>query len=358
MNWIFLLSAAALVAVALALLLIPMLRHASDSDEGRPVWGAVVLATVLVAGSAGLYTWLGTPEGLSRSPATAEDAPQSMDQAITRLESRLREQPDNLEGWMLLGRSRMATGDAGAAMSAYRRARELAPEHPEVLVALAEAIAQDSDHQLAGEPRALIEEALRRDPTHQRALWFAGIAAWQAGAYEDAASRWETLLAQLDPDSEVADSVRQQLRAARMEVGGAEAGPPAVSQAEPEVDSPEPDRTSVTANIRIADSLTDRYGDGDLVFVFARPASGPGVPLAVKRFPAGQLPATVTLGPDDAMRPENALTPNSEIIVGARISKSGSATPRAGDLEGSSDPIVVGDTPTLTVVIDRALGED
>lgn len=359
MNWIFLLSAAALVAVAMALLLIPMLRHAPESAEGRrPVWGAAALATILVAGSVGLYAWLGTPEGLSQSPVASESAPQSMDQAITQLERRLRDQPDNLEGWMLLGRSRMATGKPGAAASAYRRARELAPEHPEVLVALAEAIAQDSGNQLAGEPRALIEEALRRNPTHQRALWFAGIAAWQAGAYEDAVSHWETLLAQLDPDSEVAASVRQQLQAARMEAGVAEAGPPAVSPAQPGKDSPEPDRASVTANIRIADSLMDRYGDGDMVFVFARPASGPGVPLAVKRFPAGQLPATVTLGPDDAMRPENALTPDSEIIVGARISKSGSATPRAGDLEGSSAPIVVGDTPTLTVIIDQALGEE
>lgn len=361
MNWIFLLSAAGLVAVALALLLIPMFRNAPQDGKRRPAWGAAALAAVMIAGSVGLYAWVGTPEGLSPAPAPERTASngeaQSMDQAVAQLERRLRDDPENLEGWMLLGRSRMAMDETNGAIAAYRRARELAPDRPEVLVALAEAMAQANGHRLAGEAEALIDEALRHEPRHQRALWFAGIADWQSGAYEDAAGHWETLLAQLDPESEVAGTVRQQLRAARTEAG-MDPGPP-VAAAEPRPAEPDgAGSSSITVEVRVSEEFEGRFGAGDLVFVFARPVSGPGIPLAVKRFPAGQLPTTLTLGPDDAMRPANALTPDSEIVVGARISGTGSATPQEGDLEGQSDPVVVGDAPKLTVTIDREIGRD
>lgn len=358
MNWTFVLSAAGLLAAALALVLPPLLRRESGADEPRPLTSALVLAAVLVGGSAGLYAWLGTPEGLSptaASPAASQDDPQSMEQAVAQLERRLRENPDYLEGWMLLGRSRMAMEDTNGAVAAYRQARELAPDRPDVLVALAEAVAQASGHRLAGEPEALLEQALRQDPMHQRALWFAGIAAWQAGDYEDAASRWETLLSRLDPDSDIAASVREQLQAARRQAGIAG---PADGEQEPAAAETSPAEATVTVSIRLDEALEERYEPGDTVFVFARAAAGPSVPLAVKRFPASRLPTTVTLGPDDAMRPENALTPDSEIVVGARISKSGSATPQAGDLEGRSDPVVVGNGKDLTVIIERELGQN
>lgn len=357
MNWTFVLSAAGLLAVALALVLFPLLRRAPDTDEPRPWPAALLLAAVLVGGSAGLYAWLGTPEGMAPTapPATAGSEPQSMEQAVARLERRLREHPDNLQGWMLLGRSRMATGETNGAVAAYRRARELAPDRPDVLVALAEAIAQASGHRLAGEPEALLEEALMQDPMHQRALWFAGIAAWQAGDYEDAAAHWETLLSRLEPGSDIAESVREQLQAARRQAGIAG---PAVEGREPASAETGPAEASISISLQVDQTLKDRYQPGHTVFVFARPASGPGVPLAVKRFPASRLPTTVTLGPDDAMRPENALRPDTEVVVGARISKSGSATPQAGDLEGQSGPVVPGGGEDLTVIIERELGQN
>lgn len=358
MNWTFVLSAAALLAVALALVLPPLLRREPGTDESRPLPTALVLAAVMVSGSAGLYAWIGTPEGLSptaASPAASQGEPQSMEQAVAQLERRLREEPNNLEGWMLLGRSRMAMGDTNGAVAAYRQARELAPARPDVLVALAEAIAQAGGHRLAGEPEALLEEALRQDPMHQRALWFAGIAAWQAGDYEGAAGHWETLLTRLDPDSDIAASVREQLQAAHRQAGIAGS---AGREQEPVAAETSPAEASVTVSIRLDEALEQRYEPGHTVFVFARAASGPGVPLAVKRFPASRLPTTVTLGPDDAMRPDNALTPDSEIVVGARISKSGSATPQAGDLEGQSSPVIVGNSEDLTVTIERELGQN
>lgn len=354
MTWTFLLGAGALLAAALALLLPPLLRRSPGGGGGRrPVAGAVALSAMLVAGSAGLYAWIGTPEGLS--PAGTESSPGSMEQAVSQLENRLREHPDNLDGWMLLGRSRMAMGQTSRAVSAYRRAREIAPDRPDVLVALAEAIAQASGHRLAGEPEALIEEALRRDPSHQRALWFAGIARWQAGDYEAAAGRWERLLGQLEPGSDIADSVREQLQAARLEAGIDDDTPSGEAPASTDTAAV---RANVTVSVSVEDGFEDRYTPGDLVFVFARPAAGPGMPLAVKRFPAGELPTTVTLGPEDAMTAQNALTPGSEIVITARISRTGSATPEAGDLEGRTNPLIVGDTRRVTIAIDRELGRD
>lgn len=353
MTWTFLLGAAALVALALILLVPPVIRAGSADQGGRPKGGALVLTTLLVAGSAGLYAWLGTPEGMQPAGPAGSGEPGSMKQAVAQLEERLRERPDNLDGWMLLGRSRMAMGNTNGAIAAYRRARELAPDQPEVLVSLAEALAQSSGHQLAGEPEALLDEALRHDPTHQRALWFAGIADWQAGAYEQAAAHWETLLERLEPGSDVANSVREQLRAAQQEAGIAVAAP-AADQADPE----QAGGAEVRVSVKVADELAGRFGASDLVFVFARPSSGPGMPLAVKRFPAGRLPVTVTLGPDDAMTPQNALSAEQEIVVTARISKSGSATPQAGDLEGQSEPFIVGEKGRLDLTVDRELGNE
>lgn len=354
MTWTFLLGAAAMLAVALAMLVPPLLRPDPDRAGQRAVGGALALGIVFLVASAGLYAWLGTPEGLD--PPGIEASPGSMDQAVAQLERRLQGSPDDLDGWMLLGRSRMAMGDSNGAVSAYRRAREIAPDRPDVLVALAEAIAQASGHRLVGEPEALLDEALRYDPAHQRALWFAGIADWQAGAYEEAAAHWETLLGYLEPGSEVAQSVREQLQAARTQAGDS------TGEAAPGDDAPvaqEPaDRATITVSVRVADALRERYAASDLVFVFARPSVGPAMPLAVKRFPAGQLPTTVTLGPQDAMTAQNALAAGREIVVTARISKTGSATPQAGDLEGSTDPIIVGETPQLNVHIDRELGRN
>lgn len=355
----FILLAAGLLALALAILLPPLLRRPTDGTERARILPVLSLAVIFAASAFGLYAWLGTPEGIRAD--LPEAGPGSVRDAMTQLEQRLREQPDNLEGWMLLGRSRMATGDSGGAVNAYRRARELAPREPVVLVALAEAIAQSDGHRLAGEPEALLEEALRYDPANQRALWFSGIAAWQSGDYEAAAGRWERLLDLLEPGSDVAASVREQLAAARQQAGMTTPGTvdsgvagDAPGEA-PARDQPAPGDASVRVSVSVAETLRDRVGIGNLVFVFARPSGGPGMPLAVKRFPASELPVTLSLGPDDAMTPQNALKSGMEVVVTARISKTGSATPQAGDLQGATGPFAVGETGELSIVIDREL---
>lgn len=364
MTWNFVLFAALLLAAALAILLPPLLRRRDDGD-GRLLLPALGLAAMFAVGASGLYAWLGTPEGI-RQPgqATTEEDPGSVSEAMARLEERLREEPDNLEGWMLLGRSRMATGNAAGAVEAYRRARRMAPNEPVILVALAEAIAQQNDHRLAGEPETLLEEALRFDPANQRALWFAGIAGWQRGDFQGAADHWDKLLKLVDPESEVAASVRQQLEAARAQASGESMTDPqgeAQSGPQPRVPVEQQDdggEAKLRVSVSLADRLKDRVGMGNVVFVFARPSEGPGMPLAVKRFPASELPVTLILGPDDAMTPQNALKTGQEVVVTARISKTGSATPQAGDLEGATQPFTVGQTGELSVRIDRVLGEE
>lgn len=345
MTWQFLLGAAVMTAAALAILLPPLLRR---RDDGRRPVPALLLAAALPLAGALLYAALGTPAGMNPQP---EAGAESMDQAVAQLEARLRQQPDNLEGWMLLGRSRMAMQDPAGAVDAYRQARQLAPQNAVVLVALAEAIAQQNENRLTGEPAALLTEALRHDATNQRALWFAGIAAWQSEQYGEAARHWESLLELLEPGSDVAASVREQLAAARQQAGMAppEAAPPAATASE---------GATLHVGVRVSSRLADRYDDSDTVFVFARPAEGPGMPLAVKRFPAAQLPAELTLGPGDAMTAQHALAPGMRVVVTARITSSGSATPQAGDLQTESAVFEVGTQTDLALTIDRVLGEE
>jgi cytochrome c-type biogenesis protein CcmH len=221
---------------------------------------------------------------------------------------------------------------------------------------------------IVGEPRALIEKVLAADPDHQRALWLIGISDYQQGNYAAAIAAWNRLLPNLPPDSDIAQSVRTQIdEATRLASGGPASAPasaPAVAAPPMATAAPPATATAATSattgprlNVRVSldPKLAARLDPKATLFVFARAASGPPMPLAIHRATAGELPLSVTLDDSMGMMPSMKLSMFPQVIVGARLSSSGNAMAQSGDLQVLSSPIDVTRSEPLELVIDSVV---
>jgi cytochrome c-type biogenesis protein CcmH len=255
---------------------------------------------------------------------------------LPALEKHLKEAPEDATGWRMLAKAYMALERYPEAAAAMERAAKLLPQDAQVLADQADALAMAQGQRLAGRPQALLARALELDPDNGKALYLAGYAALEAGDRETAARHWKRLLARLPPDSEDAATVRQQLE----EIG---AGTPGAEQ-----------KAAISGTVRLHESLRARVAPEDTVFVFARAVDGPRMPLAILRLKARELPAPFRLDDSQAMSPAMRLSGAREVVVEARISKRGNATPQPGDLEGVSAPVKPG-AREVTVVIDRVV---
>lgn len=332
---------------------------ATPATTTRPWLLAAAIALALSGGTLGVYLTQGTPAALDPAALTASAPAQDLDSLLEGLRARLAEAPEDPQGWALLARGYRSVGRIAEAADAYARAIALTPTDADLLVEGAETLAMSRpDRSLAGEPSTLLARALAIAPEHQRGLWLTGIAYAQAGELEPAIATWTRLVALLEPGSEVARAVAEQIAEARQRLGGVEpeTGPtPEPVAVEPAVaatvaDGAEtaagtaPARGTAAASVKVVvdldPAIAARVPAGAALFVFARAAEGPRVPLAIARLPAAGFPVTVTLDDSKAMVPGMTLSSQPRVVVGARISASGNATPQPGDLEALSDPVV------------------
>lgn len=371
-------------------------RPAKASRSQGSRWVAILAALVVPAGAVTLYLQLGEAEIIPRLQATAARQTdnnahaagaardrQSVEALVQKLATRMEQEPDDLQGWLMLGRSYFSLEQPERALRAFERAYGLAPEEPEVLLALAQALAAVNEGSLVGRPAELINQTLAIAPNNAGALWLSGMLNFQQGRYRAASDTWGQVLTQLDPDSEDAVELRQFIAEANHRAadepqsaqdgpGGSrpmESGSDASVQAIPAdpgdatsadaSDGTGPSATtpaapSIQVTVELAESLLSQVKTDDTLFVYAKAASGLPMPLAVKRSKVRDLPLTVTLDDSLAMVAGPRLSDTAEVIVGARISKSGQATPQVGDLEGEIGPIAVGENPSVQLTIDHA----
>jgi len=347
---------------------------ASDRPHVAP---AAVLAVLLPLAAAGLYTWLGTPKALAPPIAQGETQGQhleaaQMEAAVARLAQRLESAPDDLAGWAMLARSYRVLGRHEDAVAAYARAEKQIGSDPQRLTEWAESLALASGGTLAGKPAELVARALALDPENGHALALAGAAAFERKDWRGAIAHWERLAKQFPPGSEQGETVTRSLVAAREELAktaGAQAAAPA-APAKPAAIAAAPAQKPVATGtadagksaakfrlagtVSLAPALTAKASPEDAVFIFARAAGGPPMPLAVLRKKVKELPVEFTFDESSAMMAEAKLAAIGEVIVGARISRSGNAAPQSGDLQGLSRPVKVG-ASGIQVVIDAAL---
>ena len=320
----------------------------AEVAAGLPQWGrraALVLGLAVPLAAAGLYFVVGNPQALA--PQAAADAahnldPQQMQALVERLAERLKNNSDEVEGWVMLARSYVVLGRFGEAAAAYATAAARLPGDAQVLADYADALAMAQGRRLQGEPEKIIARALQVDPDNVKALALAGTVAFEKQDYATAVAHWERILRLAPQDSELAQSIRASVAEAQALGGGSPAPRERVAAA---------GNNAISGVVKLAPELAAKVAPTDTVFIFARAADGPRMPLAIMRKQARELPVTFTLDDSMAMTPDTRLSNFPRVVVGARISKAANATPQPGDLQGASSPVTGGATG-ITVVID------
>jgi cytochrome c-type biogenesis protein CcmH len=344
----FLIAAAAMVAVALAVLLLPLVRQGRKSGRSRSVFAvALLIALVLPLGTGALYLLVGTPAALNGVTAEAA-APISMQQALAELRTHLQQQPDDLQGWMLLAQTSSMLRQPADARDAFDHALKLAPNNAEAMIGWAENDSMTrSDHRIEGRALELLKRAVQLHPDSQRGLWLLGISNFQRGEYREAAATWRLLQPQLEPGSNVARAVAEQIAVADARAGGAPAGASSSAAAATSQGA------ALQVQVALAPALKGKLAPGDALFVYARAENGPPMPLAVAKLDPAQLPTTVTLTDAMAMTPAFKLSSVERVFVGARISHSGQPVAQPGDLEGDAGVVAVDRKTPVKISIDK-----
>lgn len=347
MKTAFVIAAAVMVAVALAVLLLPLLRQGRKLGRPRGVFAvALLIALVLPLGTGALYLLVGTPAALNG--VTAATAPISMQQALAELHAHLKQQPDDLQGWMLLAQTSSMLQQPGEARDAFDQVLRLAPNNAEAMVGWAENDSMTrSDHLIEGRALELLKRAVQLHPDSQRGLWLLGVSSFQRGEYREAATTWRLLQPQLEPGSNVAKAVAEQIAVADARAGDAPAGASSSAAAAA------PQGAALQVQVALAPALKDKLAPGDALFVYARAENGPPMPLAVAKLDPAQLPATVTLTDAMAMTPAYRLSSVQRVFVGARISHSGQPVAQPGDLEGDAGVVAVDSKTPVKISIDK-----
>jgi len=301
--------------------------------EKPAIWTAVVLAVALPLGSMGLYMWVGQPEALNPLALKTPDQvdPKDLAKMAQTLAEKLKDKPDNLQGWVMLGRTYRTLENFDAALKAYDSALKLSADDDLKLERI-EVIAMQRQGQFEGEPWNVIREVLQRDPQHFGALLTAGSASYAEGKFADALKYWEQARKPLDANNPDLAGLESAIATVRERLGmpPAKAAPAAASG------------LNVTGQVNLSASLKSKASPNDVVFIYATPANGDRMPLAIFKTTVSQLPFNFTLDDSTAMAPDRKLSAAGEVMVKVRVTKSGNAMPQSGDLSGSLGPVKVG----------------
>jgi len=315
------------------------------ATQARSPATAIALAIALPLAAAGLYLVLGNPDGLDpqmASPASSGGAhatnADGMAGLLEKLADRLKEHPDDVEGWMLLGRSRARLQQFPEAAAAYSRAVKLQPGNAQLLADYADVVAMTQGRKLEGEPARLVARALAIDPENIKALSISGTIAFDRRDFNGAIRQWKRTLALAPPESPFAQSVRDSIAEAEAQLGT----PKNTAASTPSAPAAAASAASAVLSGRISLAAGTKAAPEDTVFVFARPADGRRMPVAILRRQARDLPFDFTLDDSMAMNPAVKLSDFAQVVVVARVSKTGQAAAGPGDIEAASAAIAPG----------------
>lgn len=337
MTFWILLAVMSLVAVGFAVW--PMYRH--QRSLSPLIFASVIFVVAL---SSGLYYKQGNPDLPSGGASAGAGAP-GMDDAINALAERLAANPDNPEGWQMLGRSYMSVGNYTGAVEAFEKAVELeSAQNPQSLVSLGEALLASTGSEVDGRVASLFENALALDPNNPQALFYGGIGAFNRGDTNLAADRWERLLS-LNPPAEIQGILQQRIAEWRGEpspampdpdAAAAESAAAAPAEAEiKEASGPLSEGAVVRVNVSLSVEAIAALPAEATVFVIARDVTVPVPPIAAARRRLSELPTSVEIGDRESMVPGRELSTFSEFELIARVSLSGQPGAQPGDWFGA-----------------------
>ena len=295
-----------------------------------------------------------------------------MDELVASLQQRMIDNPDDPEGWIILGRSLKTMQRYAEAETALSNANRLMPDNPMIMVELAETMLFTSGQpEVTGEARQLIEAALAIDPDQQKGLWLMGMTLAQEGDDTQALALWQRLLGQLDPASEPYQNVSQQIRVAQIRLGQPEATQDAVAKTVveapkatmPPVATPVTTKPAATppaaagfgipATITLGDGIAASFPPRATLFIFIQPAGGAGMPLAVKRLAPQGFPMSLTFTDADLLQPGGSLQAFELLDISARISMAGVASVSSGDIQANRVTVNTKNVSAIALHLDQ-----
>ncbi len=330
MLWVIFLL---MLAAALVFVVLPVYKIERKFNFAS-IFGvlAIIVTSVLT------YSMIGSPDAKS-----GRSMPDSIDDMVAALDSRLQEDPDDLAGWKMLGRSYMQLQDFPNAINAYEYAVELeSSQNGETLIGLGEAVLSNDSASMAGRAGELFESGLALAPNNPQGLFYGGLSALQRGDKILAADRWEALLA-MSPPAEIQSVLKTRIaewRGLPVESSASMQPAGAVSSAEFIVD------------VSVAEGFIPAIDPGASVFVIARDPAQPAPPIAVVRRKAGELPDRITLSDANAMIPGRVPSAFSELEIVVRISVSGQPIASSGDWFGDG-VMNTAEGGSISVLVDR-----
>lgn len=313
---------------------------------------ALGLLLAVPALAIGLYAYMGEPDAVryeaelarAQGEVTNDELDAMVRQVTQQLESKPVGQAVDAPAWAMLARAHASRQRFADADKAYQRAIELTPDNPDLLVDRADLLSLLQGQSASGEPMRLVNRALEIDPGHPKALALAGSSAYGRKDFVAAQAFWQRARERAAPGSPFAQGLESSLEAARAGIASQPGGAARLAAKDVKATpaDPTPATTShsgVRGQITIAPELQAKLAAGDTLFVFARPVQGPRMPLAVMRVAATAGPVPFALDDSQAMAPELRLSMHEQVVVEARISRTGQAMPQSGDLQGTSGPV-------------------
>ena len=332
----------------------------------------IVIALIIPVSAISLYLLLGNTKALLPQPPVQQmefigsnSAPEGeghkeISSMVDNLIKRLENDPDNLEGWKMLGRTYAIMGRFVEAREVYEKLLLKSPDNPDTLVNLADVFAMTQDGSLVGKPVELINQALSIDPVNPKALALAGTAEFEQGEFIKAVGYWEELLTVIPEETKLAKSVSKSIQQAKVLASNNDGSMLIANQSVSEQDKDRINKAAsptISGTVNISPDLADKVSPEDKLYIYARAKNGPRMPLAIVILKAKNLPAKFTLKDGMGMNPNLKLTSFPEVIISARITKSGKAMPVNGDLQGFSEVVKIGDQ-AANILIDKRVGDD
>ena len=365
----FILICAAMLVAAIAYLAVPLVRSVPSAAKGAPaaprstaalvaMLVALPLAAVALYKSISTFPWDSPIAAAAVPPGHVAGGAGDMNAITAQLEARLAANPGDVEGWQMLGRTYLVSGESVKAAAAYQKAIDLTGgSDPALKLDLAEALILTEDPSVQDQAKQIVDAALAADASNGKALWYSGVMAIRAGDKETAKARWSKML-ELSPPEEI----RQIVVAQFPELGGeapamAAASPPAMAAASPPAmgagaEGSAPAGRTIRISISVDPKIAGKLQPGTPLFVSARQPGIPGPPLAAVRVSSDQLPTTVVLSDANAMMEGRNLSSVDDVEVVARVAFGGTAVTATGDLIGKVSQKKGGSTD-VAIVIDQ-----
>jgi cytochrome c-type biogenesis protein CcmH len=316
---------------------------------------AVVLAVLLPLASVGLYWKVGNPDAFRPAHGAMAMAQNAGD--LKTLEDKVAQNPNDPEALVVLARSYVEMGRYADGSRIYESLVKIIPDEPILWADYADALGM-THQSLRGIPTKLLERALELNPNHEKSLALSGTAAMERGDYSAAVAYWDKLLKLLPAeDVENTKAISEAIGQARQMMAHTKGGKaaPALDQINEPASQPQAAGSeAVSGTVTLSASLKGKADPNDTVFVLARAAQGPKMPLAILRKQVKDLPLTFNLNDSMAMSPQMKMSNFDQVVVLARISKSGNAMPQSGDMQGMSKPLALGSTG-IKITIDQPI---